>query len=97
MGSAMPHIEHDRIISTGWHWTYGWLRRPSLDKAYNGFTYEDGDGNIMIFKNPVHRKAVYLECREDMSTGEKYICVSHVPRVCRWKKKRKESRRMDES
>lgn len=87
----------DTVISSGWHWTYGWMRRPGLDRAYNGYVYEDGDGDIMIFKEPLYKRSVYLECREDVSTGERYLCVSHVPKVCNWKRKRQESRRLKRS
>lgn len=87
----------DEVVSTGWHWTYGWLRMPGLDEAYGGYAYEDGDGDIMIFKERRYKKAVYLECRIDMDTGQKYICVSHIPRVCNFSRKLKESRKMKKS
>jgi hypothetical protein len=85
-------VNEDPLISRGWHWTYGWLRMPTLDNAYNGYVYEDGDGSIMVFHQARFKKAVYLECRKDLLTGERYICVSHVPRVCNWKQKRKKWR-----
>lgn len=94
---SLKPLDGDLLISTGWHWTYGWLRRPTLDRTYNGYVYEDGDGDIMIFKDALHKKAVYLECREDISTGERYLCVSHIPRVCNWRQRRQESRRLKRS
>lgn len=67
----------DRPISNGWHWTYGWLRRREEDRPY-GYCYEDGDGDLIYTNNPRHRDKVYLECRQDAKTGEKYICFASV-------------------
>jgi hydroxyacyl-ACP dehydratase HTD2-like protein with hotdog domain len=92
----MSHAE-DEVISTGWHWTYGWLRRPELDVAYDGYAYEDGDGDIMIFKDRRYKRGVYLECRLDLHSMERYVCVSSIPRVCNFRQKRKESRKLKKS
>jgi hypothetical protein len=67
----------DEPISNGWHWTYGWLRRREEDQPY-GYCYEDGDGDLIFTNNPRHRDRVYLECRQDLATGEKYICFASV-------------------
>jgi len=68
----------DKVISHGWHFTYGWLRRREEDRAY-GFCYEDGDGDLIYTANPLHRDRLYLECREDVSTGERYLCFGNHP------------------
>ena len=65
----------DKVISHGWHYAYGWLRRREEDRPY-GFCYEDGDGDLVYTANPRHRDTVYLECREDAKTGERYLCFS---------------------
>jgi len=65
----------DKVISHGWHYTYGWLRRREEDRPY-GFCYEDGDGDLVYTANPRHRDKCYLECREDITTGERYLCLS---------------------
>lgn len=68
----------DRLVSKGWHYTYGWLRRPDEDHAY-GFCYEDGDGDLIYTANPIHQKRVFLECREDAKTKERYLCIGRHP------------------
>lgn len=75
-GKNKMNIE-DRPISNGWHWTYGWLRRREEDRPY-GYCYEDGDGDLIYTNNPRHRDKVYLECRQDAKTGEKYVCFASV-------------------
>lgn len=69
----------DKVISHGWHWTYGWLRRREEDRPY-GFCYEDGDGDMVYTASPMHRDRLYLECREDEKTGERYLCFGTAPR-----------------
>jgi hypothetical protein len=65
----------DRIISTGWHYNYGWLRRPELDN--NGwYCYEDGDGDLYLTDYPNFKKRLKLDCRLDSETGEKYLCFT---------------------
>jgi len=77
----------DVVVSEGWHWTYGWMRRPDLDVVYTGYAYEDGDGTIMIFKDRIHRKHVYLMCCKDQESGELYLRVNTAPRICdNWKR-----------
>lgn len=68
----------DKPLSTGWHWQYGWLRRPEMDDA-NGYCYEEPDGDLVYTRALRHRKAVRLACWLDEKTGEKYLAISHVP------------------
>lgn len=65
----------ERVISTGWHWNYGWLRVPEKDEEY-GFAYEQPCGEIVYSSYPFHRNRCKLECREIVETGEQYICLS---------------------
>jgi hypothetical protein len=69
----------DKILCSGWHWSFGWLRRPELDDN-GGFAYEDGDGDLVFSHNAWHRHAVYLACLQDKETKEKYLTFSHVPK-----------------
>lgn len=78
-------MTEDKVIAHGWHYTFGWLRRPELDKALDGFVYEDGDGDLIISKNGRHALAAYLDCWQDAITGEKYLCFSKLPRIRRRK------------
>jgi hypothetical protein len=79
----------DDVISKGWHWSYGWLRRPEMDVSHAGYVYEDGDGTLMIFKDYSRRRAVYLECCRDSKSGELYLKVGKQPtNPCGFKMKR---------
>jgi len=69
----------DRIIKHGWHWSFGWLRRPELDQE-GMYCYEEPDGDLILTSRPAHAIAIYLDCREDPETKEGYVCFSHIPR-----------------
>lgn len=68
----------DRLVSTGWHWQYGWLRRPELDDD-NGYCYEEPDGSHVFTPLLRHRRAMRLACWFDQELNENYLCISHVP------------------
>ena len=74
----MDKIEDHKYICSGWHWSFGWLRRPELDEHY-GYCYEDGDGDLIYSPKKRHSKSVYLDCFED-TTGERYLTFSKIPR-----------------
>lgn len=80
----MEKIE-DEAISSGWHWTYGWTRRSEMDVGYSGYVYEDGDGNLMVFKDKIYKDGVYLQCCKDKESGEPYLRVMERPKVCNWR------------
>jgi len=72
------------FITSGWHHTFGWLRRPELDEANSGFVYEMPDGTLVVSKEMRHRRGMLLDVWRDAGTGELYTACSHVPRVyCR--------------
>ena len=75
----------DKLITSGWHYTFGWLRRPDLDEANGGFCYEEPDGDIVISSDPRHRHAMYLDCRWDDDLKETYTAASTLPRVYKGK------------
>lgn len=70
-------MAEDKTISKGWHWQYGWLRRPELDEAGIGHAYEEPDGDIVYVNTPQAKKKTMLACRKDSATGEKYLCLYH--------------------
>ncbi len=70
-------MAEDKTISKGWHWEYGWLRRPELDEADTGYAYEEPDGDIVYVNLPQAKKKTMLECRETES-GERYLCLHHM-------------------
>jgi len=76
----------DKLIVSGWHHSFGWLRRPELDEAHEGFCYEEPDGDIVISTDPRHREAMYLDCRWDDDEKETYTSISALPRVYKGKK-----------
>ena len=65
----------DKRISVGWHWTYGWLRRPEEDNE-DGFAYEDPEGDMIYVQSLGAIKQLMLECREDKD-GVRYLCLYH--------------------
>ena len=70
----------DKILCSGWHWSFGWLRRPEMD--YDGmFAYEDGDGDMVFSPDPCHKENAYLACMQDTFSGEKYLTFSTLPRT----------------
>lgn len=69
----------DRLICTGFHYTFGLLRRPELDDE-NGFCYEEPDGDLLYTSEPHREKAALMNCWEDWHTGERYLTFSGVPR-----------------
>ena len=67
----------DRVISRGYHWQYGWLRRPELDDE-NGYCYEEPDGDQVFSLQPHHVKNMHLTCYEDRKTKERYTALSKM-------------------
>ena len=78
----------DKLLCSGWHYTFGWLRRLDLD-IDGHYGYEDGDGDLYFTCDPRHEHGLYLDCWEDAETGEKYLCFSKVPRIMSKKRKLK--------
>jgi len=74
----------DQIVDGGWHWTFGWLRRPEMDDE-NGYCYEEPDGDLVYSGRPCHKRAMYLDVRLDQGTGERYLCLARLPRSPRAK------------
>lgn len=73
----VPLNDHmkDKTISIGWHWQYGWLRRPELDEVKLGYAYEEPDGDIVYVNMRQAKKKTMLACRRDADTGERYLCL----------------------
>lgn len=69
----------DLIVRHGWHWTFGWLRRPDMDQD-NMYCYEQPDGGLVYSKRREHKHQMYLDCRRDDDAEEDYLCISPVPR-----------------
>ena len=71
----------DRLRCSGWHYTFGWMRRSDLDDQLCGFCYEDPEGVIIVSPELHHKNGIYLDCCEDVETGELYLCVSKIPKI----------------
>jgi hypothetical protein len=74
----------DTYVSSGWHYNYGWLRRPELDDA-NGYAYEEADGDLIFTNRITHSVRAYLDCWRDAKTGERYLMFTRLP-IERWAK-----------
>lgn len=66
----------DKYIKSGFHWSFGWLRRPELD-SNDGYCYEDGEGDLIFSPRADHHLVCYLDCFQDAETGEKYLTMNH--------------------
>ncbi len=75
----------DRVRCSGWHYTFGWVRRSDLDDELCGFCYEDPEGMIIVSPELHHKNGIYLDCREDQQTKELYLCVSKIPKIMKTK------------
>lgn len=70
----------DQVERHGWHWSFGWLRRPELDTK-NSYCYEEPDGDLVYSSRPEHCRSMYLDGRVDEKSGETYLCDSIYPRL----------------
>lgn len=68
----------DKLINSGWHHSYGWLRRPEMDTGI-WFCYEEPDGDLIYTDDPRHTTRAFLNCWEDKKTGECYLAFSKIP------------------
>jgi hypothetical protein len=68
----------DMYVKSGWHWSFGWMRRKEMDNE-SGYCYEDGDGDLIFTSRPDHHLVCYLDVYEDAETGEKYLCLNPDP------------------
>jgi hypothetical protein len=71
-------INRDEFIKSGWHWSFGWLRRSELDED-GAYCYEDGDGDLIYSQRKDHHLICYLDCWKDRKTGEKYLTLNPSP------------------
>lgn len=71
----------DRLISIGWHWNYGFLRRPEMDAkdGYSGFCYESPDGDMIYTERGDHDKICFFNEWLDGETHEKYLTLDPRP------------------
>ncbi|CAB4131217.1 hypothetical protein UFOVP122_64 [uncultured Caudovirales phage] len=65
----------DPIIKHGWHWSFGWLRRPEYDEP-DWYCYEEPDGDMWLSTLPF----LYLDLRRDKKTGELYTTRAPIPK-----------------
>jgi len=64
----------DKYVKSGFHWTFGWMRRTDLDCEY-GYAYEHPDGEIIWSGRKDHKTMAYLDCMEDEASSEKYVTL----------------------
>lgn len=71
-------VVKDKIVSGGWHWSFGWLRRPEKDCAY-GFCYEEPEGDLIFSNRKDHQHIAFLDKWIDGETGEYYCAFNPEP------------------
>ena len=49
-----------KSIRSGWHWTFGYLRRPELDTEAQGYVYEAPDGVLVRTRNSDNKVCMHL-------------------------------------
>jgi len=76
----------DRLLKHGWHWTFGWLRRPEMDQD-GMYCYEEPNGDLIFSKRAEHRVQLYLDCRYDEEVQEPYTCLARLPRRTSYKRR----------
>ena len=60
------------VESSGYHWTYGWLRRAEMDNE-DGYCYEAPDGDLLYSRCPEHAEKMTLYELVDNETGDHYL------------------------
>lgn len=67
----------DRLVTIGWHWNYGFLRRSDLDnkEGYRGFCYEAPDGDMIYTEREDHEHLCFFNQWRDADTGETYLTL----------------------
>jgi len=85
---------YDEWLAHGWHWSFGWLRRPDMDDegGYEGFCYEAPDGDMIYSQRADHKLICFLEQWRDRETDEVYLTV-HPGRTAELVKKYGDARR----
>lgn len=76
----------DKIVSMGWHWTYGMLRVREHDEFMETapgtkefcYCYESPDGDKIYTPFEGHRHRAHMVCRKDSTTGEPYLSFSKL-------------------
>jgi len=72
---------NDRLLSIGWHWNYGFLRRRELDNkdGYRGYCYEYPDGDMIYTEREDHATVAFFNEWMDADRGEKYLTLDPRP------------------
>jgi hypothetical protein len=65
----------DKYVKSGFHWTFGWMRRKDQD-CEHGYAYEHPDGEIIWSGRPDHKIMAYLDCLQDKVSAEMYVTFS---------------------
>lgn len=71
-------VVKDKKVGSGWHWSFGWLRRPEKDCNY-GFCYEEPEGDLIFTNREDHKHIAFMDKWQDGETGEYYCAFSPDP------------------
>ena len=64
-----------KAVRSGWHWTFGYLRRPELDTDAQGYVYEAPGGALVRTRDPENQMCMHLT-ELIGSTGKRHIVPS---------------------
>ena len=72
---------NDRLVRSGWHWEFGFLRRSELDdkEGYRGFCYEYPDGDMIYTERADHASICFINEWTDDETGERFLTLDPRP------------------
>ena len=76
-------MAEDILVSEGWHWSFGWLRRPELDTMEpdgefldeQHYCYEMPDGELVFTPFEHHKEKMRLGIYVEADSGERYITM----------------------
>ena len=74
----MEKVVKDQKVGGGWHWSFGWLRRPEKDCNY-GYCYEEPEGDLIFSNRKDHKHIAYLDKWQDGETGEFFCAFNPEP------------------
>ena len=68
----------DKLIKSGFHWSFGWMRKKSED-CEHGYAYEHPDGDLIWTPRMDHKLVAYLDCFQDHPTLNAFCNLPILP------------------
>lgn len=73
-----------KIVKSGMHYTFGWVRHPDGDEP-GSYCYEKPDGTLVHTKRRDHRMFAYVHLCKDEFSGESFFLMDSEP-TSKWAK-----------